>query len=88
MQVFQWEFIYEHSFISELDLIEPCPYRQTYLLMRIEIACAEQIRTGIQGSAFVRVKWERDLLAWFQPTGSTVSLLSIRYDDIALDKVA
>lgn len=81
-------FIYEHQFISELDVIEPDPYKQMHVQIRVERACARQITKEMLGYGFARVCWTRDLLAWYQTNGTTVYLLSIKYDLLAMPRAA
>lgn len=84
----EFEFIYEHPFIAELDAIEPDLFKQAYLVMRIENACAVQIMAGMCGYGFARMSWTGDLMAWYQASGTVVYLLSIKRDLIVLPKAA
>jgi hypothetical protein len=89
----EFHFIYEHPFIAELDAIEPNFIKQTDLTMQIENACARQIVGGMAGYGFARVSWTRDLLArdllaWYQTSGTVVYLLSVKYDLIVVPKAA
>ena len=84
----EFQIVYEHPFVAELDVIEPDQTKQMYLSMRIEAACIQQVLAGWIGYGFVRVTWTRELLAWYQTNGTAIYLLSVKYNMIALSRVA
>lgn len=84
----EFHIVYEHSFIAELDAIEPDQTKHMYLCMHIEAACIRRVLEGWIGYGFARVTWSRDLLAWYQTNGTAIYLLSIKYDLIAMPRVA
>jgi hypothetical protein len=55
-----FEIVYEHSFIAELDVIEPDPAKQMYLAMRIEAARTRDVLKGVLGYGLVRIGWTQD----------------------------
>jgi hypothetical protein len=76
----QYRFVYERQFWIELDLIESRPIHRDTLCQLVECACGNRIRNGALGLGFAAVSWTRNLLTWYHTDGSTVTLLSIRFD--------
>jgi hypothetical protein len=84
----EFQIVYEHPFVSELDVIEPNLTRQVSLCIRIEAACIRRVLEGWTGYGFTRISWTRDLLAWYQTNGTVIYLLSVKYDLIVLPRAA
>jgi hypothetical protein len=83
-----FQYIYEHLFVEELDLIEPIQLEQMDLLIRVEAACAREIMAGIPGYGVARVVWKQDLLAWYHTSGGIVNLRSVKCDVLAVSRAA
>ena len=84
------EFVYSHQFSSELDSLEPHPFKQDRLIDQIERQCRKQIMQGVTGHAVVRALWKGDpLLVWFHASNAEhAEMLSIRREAAVLLQAA
>ena len=81
-------FTYSHEYDRDLDIIEPIQSRHLELSLIIENACTHAVFGGAQGRCFTRVRYRTGLLTYFEATGTSIYLLSLKYDVIELLAVA
>lgn len=82
------EFTYSHEYAKDLDVIEPIQWRHFELSCIVERACIHAVFEGAQGRCFARVRYRTGLLTHFEATGTSIYLLSLKYDVIEFPAVA